>query len=1025
MALVAPAAAYAQASIAGTVKDPSGAVLPGVTVEAASPALIEKARNAVTDGTGQYRIVDLLPGVYSVTFSLQGFSTVKREGIEVSGAGVFTINADLRVGAVSETITVSAETPVVDVQSVRRQAVLNDETLASLPATRNFSQLLNGVPSLAGGSLDSQVQAIGQGSQFFNSYGSRPNEGRVNIDGLSVGGGYNGGGIGFAPDPSTAEEMQVTVAGSLGESESGSASVNFVPKTGGNTYKGQGFYSTSGSWSQTSNLDDQLRSYGITQAGLVKQWDLSGSLGGPIRHDRIWFFANARTSGIYTTVPNVFANANMGDATKWNYVKDPGVTGRNSGSTLDFLGRVTAQITPRNKINVSYNQQYACFGSAYNQTDSCRPRGSDWIANGNAATSPESQTIFQDSLPSDVFQASWSSATTSRLLLEAGYSSYISQWGWMKPPGGLTNLIPVTETVANAATGVPIPNYTYRGLDNLLQNRQGNINWRGSATYATGAHNAKFGYQGGLAIDDQEDFSGDTQLTYTFANGQPTAFSMRIAPWMVGNRTGWMGLYVQDQWRLGRATIQGALRYDRAWSWFPTDHNGAPSASRFNAAPITFPTSEGVTGFNDITPRMGVAYDLFGNGKTALKVNLGKYLTAATNQSVFINANPAVDGRGIRASSGTNFVTNTSRSWIDGNGNKIIDCDLANKAANSAGGDTCGAWANQNFGNAVALLQIDPNVRKGWGVRPSDWHLGVSVTQQLMPRVSIDVGYNRRWFENFFVVDNQAVTPNDFDKYTLTAPLNPGLPGGGGYAFTALNVKPAKFGIFNNYYTLSSNYGDETRYWQGVDVTLTARLKDGLTLTGGTSTGRGYHDNCDIVRALPETLGNNQYAYDTCKVTEPWLNSIRANALYTVPKIGVLISTVIRFQNTTQLLIADNTPGTSGPSLASNVFYPNSVIAQALGRLPSGGLSNGSTTINVLAPGQLYQPTVRTMDMRFAKVLTFGRTRTNIGIDLFNLFNSNTGTAYNGTFGFDGATWNRPTAILNPRAVRFNATFNY
>jgi len=486
-----------------------------------------------------------------------------------------------------------------------------------------------------------------------------------------------------------------------------------------------------------------------------------------------------------------------------------------------------------------------------------------------------------------------------------------------------------------------------------------------------------------------------------------------------------MGLYVQDQWRLGRATIQGALRYDRAWSWFPTDHNGAPLASRFNAAPITFPTSEGVTGFNDITPRMGLAYDLFGNGKTALKVNLGKYLTAATNQSVFINANPAVDGRGIRASSGTNFVTNTTRSWIDGNGNKIIDCDLANKAANSAGGDTCGAWGNQNFGNAVALLQIDPNVRKGWGVRPSDWHLGVSVTQQLMPRVSIDVGYNRRWFENFFVVDNQAVTPDDFDKYTLTAPLNPGLPGGGGYAFTALNVKPAKFGVFNNYYTLSSNYGDETRYWQGVDVTLTARVKDGLTLTGGTSTGRGYHDNCDIVRALPETLGNNQYAYDTCKVTEPWLNSIRANALYTVPKIGVLLSTVIRFQNTTQLLIADNTPGTSGPSLASNVFYPNSVIAQALGRLPSGGLSNGSTTINVLAPGQLYQPTVRTMDMRFAKVLTFGRTRTNIGIDLFNLFNSNTGTAYNGTFGFDGATWNRPTAILNPRAVRFNATLNY
>jgi hypothetical protein len=1031
MALAAPAVAYAQASIAGTVKDPSGAVLPGVTVEAASPALIEKTRTAVTDGTGQYRVIELLPGTYSVTFSLPGFSTVKRDGVQVSGDGVFTINADMRVGAVAETVTVTAETPVVDVESVRRQSVLNSDTMAALPVTRNFSQLLNGVPSLAGGNLDSQVQAIGQGGQFFNSYGSRPNEGRLNVDGLSVGGGYNGGGIAFAPDPSTMEEMQVTVAGGMGESDIGSAMVNFVPKTGGNSFKGQGFFSTSGSWSQGSNLDDTLRSYGITQAGLVKNWDLSGQLGGPVKHDRLWFFANARTNGIYTTIPNVFGNANMGDATKWNYVKDPTVTGRTDGSILDFMGRVTAQITPRNKVNISYDQQYACSGSSYNLTDSCRPRGTNWIANGGAAASPESSTIFNDNLPSEVFQATGSSTVTSRLLLEAGFSSYVSQWGWLKPPGGLTNLTPVTETVANAATGAPIPNYTYRGLDNLLQNRQGNLAWRGSATYATGAHNLKFGYQGGLAIDDQEDLSGDSHLTYTFANGKPTSFSMRIAPWMVGNRTESMGLYAQDQWRIGRATIQGAVRYDRAWSWFPSDKNGAPLPSPFNAAPITFPTTDGVTGFNDLTPRMGLAYDLFGNGKTAVKVNLGKYLTAATNQSVFINGNPAVDGRGIRAATGTNFVTNTTRSWNDVTGtfNPVADgCNLLNPLAqtNAAGQVVCGPWANQNFGNSQALLQIDPNVRKGWGVRPSDWHLGFSVTQELMPRVSLDVGYNRRWFQNFFVVDNLAVGPSDFDKYTVTAPLNPGLPGGGGYTFTALNIKPTKFGVFNNYYTLSSNYGNETRYWQGVDVTLNARLANGLVASFGTSTGHGFHDNCDIVAALPEMLTTNQRAgVDGCRVSEPWLTSVRATALYTLPRVDVLVSTVFRVQNTTQLLIADNTPGTSGPSLVANAFIPNTVIAQSLGRLPSGGLPNGSTTINLLYPGELYQPAVTTMDLRFAKVLTFGRTKTNVGIDLYNLFNSNTGTAYNGTFGFDGATWNRPTAILNPRAVRFNMTLNY
>src|SRR5690242_20407248 len=200
VALLAPTTVFAQASIAGVVKDASGAVLPGVTVEAASPALIEKTRVAVSDGTGQYRVVDLRPGTYSVTFSLTGFSTVKRDAIEVSGDGVFTINVDMRVGSVAENITVTAETPVVDVQSVRRQSVLSSDVIAQLPASRGFSQLLNSVPSIAGGNLDSQVTAIGQGGSFFNTYGSRPNEGRLSIDGLSVGGGYNGGGIGFIPD---------------------------------------------------------------------------------------------------------------------------------------------------------------------------------------------------------------------------------------------------------------------------------------------------------------------------------------------------------------------------------------------------------------------------------------------------------------------------------------------------------------------------------------------------------------------------------------------------------------------------------------------------------------------------------------------------------------------------------------------------------------------------------------------------------------------------------------------------------
>lgn len=283
-----PNLAQAQ-SLAGTVRDASNAVLPGVTVEAASPALIEKVRTTVSDGTGLYRIQGLTPGIYKLTFTLPGFTTVIREGVEVSGgASNITINAEMRVGGVQETITVTGETPVVDVQtSTRTQKVIDNEVIAAIPASRGYGNILATVPGIQATGLNSGANPV---MNFFTARGGRGNEGTVQIDGMNVGSAFNGGGVaGFGYDTANAQEIQVTIAGGLGETDRGGPAFNMIPRTGGNNFSGTYFLSYAGEWAQSSNLDDELRSYGINEVpGLIKNYDTNFAMGGPIVRDKLW-----------------------------------------------------------------------------------------------------------------------------------------------------------------------------------------------------------------------------------------------------------------------------------------------------------------------------------------------------------------------------------------------------------------------------------------------------------------------------------------------------------------------------------------------------------------------------------------------------------------------------------------------------------------------------------------------------------------------------------------------------------------
>jgi len=1022
--LALPVLVHAQATLAGVVRDGSGGVLPGVTVEAASSALIEKVRSTVTDGSGQYRITDLTPGAYAVTYTLPGFSRVVRDGLTLSGSGAITVDVELRVGGVEETLTVTGEAPVVDVQTTRRETVLSNEVLRSLPATRSYTGLLTNIPALMPtGGVGAETNP-GQINRF-TAHGGRQNEGRISVNGLLVTEPGAGAGVSsLAYDVANVDEIQVLVSGGLGEAETGGPIMNLVPRSGGNQFAGSAFYSGAGGWSRSNNVDDQLRSIGILEpSALINAFDLNGSLGGPILRDRLWFFGTARTFGQATAVSGAYANLYAGDPAHWDYARDEGIVTRNASRYDVFSLRLTQQVTPRNRVSFSQENQYRCQGSTLTENGKgCRTRSGDWIAIGNATNSPEAFPGYHD-LPYYVTQATWSSPVSSRMLLDAGFSRFAYRFAGFGqvPPDGLTDLIPVTEQ----STIYGLANFSYRGLydpnaHGFADNDASSVQWRASVAYVTGAHNFKVGYLGSSLRQTSGRVANDSQLRYTFNNRRPVSFGYYIAPrWDTTDRTMTTALFAQDQWTLGKLTLQGALRYDRAWSWAPAEGNGTKATSQFNPQPISFERTVSVKGYNDITPRMGVAYDLFGNGKTALKANLGKYLQSAQVAGPYVANNPA-----------QKIVTRVvARPWTDGNGNFQIDCTLSDPRLQdnlASGGDRCAALGggNLNFGNPnPGLTVIDPAILEGWGVRESDWQFGVSVQQEVLPRVGVEVGYYRRWFQNFLVTDNLLVGPEDYQPWTLTAPVHPDLPNGGGYPVTVYDPTPAAFARgARNFLTFETRFGPaRTWYWHGVDVTLNARLRGGVTVQGGTSTGRGVQDRCETVVKIdsPDPRG--------CAVTEPWITAARGLASYTVPKVDVLVSATVRSLRTTIPFLAANNSATNGASLAANYNVPNTVVQSRLGRLPSGTNANGTTTVNLVDPAQVYGERVTQIDMRFAKVLRFGARRADIGVDLYNLLNTNDPAGYEQTFDYatQGASWLRPTSIVPPRFARVNVTLNF
>ena len=974
--LVLPVAASAQTvvsgTIAGIVTDATGAVLPGVIVEAASPALIEKVRTVLTDDRGLYRIVDLRPGVYTVTFTLPGFSTFRREGLELTTAFTATVNAELRVGALAETVTVSGETPVVDIQNVMQQRVFTREVVDQLPVGGNVNLYSALVPGAVLATPNRQDVGGNQGEQDqgFGIHGGRQADFVLMREGMVQNTLMGSGNRTFSPNPAATAEITVETSGMSAESETGGVHINMVPKAGGNTFSGS-FFSTMGHKDlQSVNVTDKLRARGVgAQPEIKKLFDVNLGVGGPVKKDRLWFFAAQRWFHTSSYLPGNYYNKLQGTLFYEPDLSRPAYDD-------DYYGessvRFTWQVTRKHKVDLSYLYQDNC---------NC------FWAIQNGLVAPEAAGAHKYR-PNYSAQASWTFPVTNRLLIESGGTAIVGNIQ-NRLTGGTYDDYSVLEQSRNYRYGSRGSGFGPTASWGNQIFKQGNQ--RLTVSYITGSHTFKSGlYLLEALVHRYSSINHD--VSYTFRSGVPQSVTYWATPYEREGRVRSLGLYAQDQWTIRKITLNLGLRFDSFDGWIPELHL---PAGRWVPA-RDFPRVENAPNWTDLSPRLGVAYDLFGDGKTALKVFLGRYVAWQSTGGIVNDVAPV-----------NTSVNSATRAWSDLNGDYVPqESEL-------------GPLSPANFGQSRITTRYADDVTQGFGNRTFNWQASAAVQHELMPGIAVSAAYFRTWHGNFLVTDNQATAPADYDPFCVTAPKDSRLPGGGANQICGLfNITPAKFGVINNLVTQASHYGRQSEVFNGIDVTINARFGSGGMVSGGLSTGGTVYDTCafnDLPHVQPQTVlgvaASTSIATPRlpqfCHVSTPWSagTQVKLSAVYPLPW-GLQPSVALQ-----------SLPGV--PVTASYVAT-SAEIAPSLGRSLAGGVRNAE--VELIDPRLEFEDRFTQLDVRLSRIFRIGRTRVQGTFDVHNVLNSSAVLGLNTRYGVD---WLNAQQILAARVFKVGAQFNF